>query len=74
MKMKQLRECVVLFVFLISGLCSAVSVYANPVEGQDYKVLVNPQPTQNKALIEVIEFFGMVALIAIISICRLRAG
>ncbi len=55
--MKQLKKRVVLFVFLIVGLCGAAGIYANPVEGQDYRVLANPQPTQNKALIEVIEFF-----------------
>jgi thiol:disulfide interchange protein DsbA len=57
--MKQLKEITVaLSVLLIAGLCGMVNiVYAGPVEGQDYKVLANPQPTRNKAQIEVIEFF-----------------
>jgi len=43
--------------FLIIGFAGVMNVHAGPVEGQDYKILSNPQPTQNTDKIEVIEFF-----------------
>ena len=57
--MKQLKKFAVALAFLLmAGVYGmACVVYAAPVEGQDYKVLANPQPTRNKAQIEVIEFF-----------------
>ena len=57
--MKQLKKFAVALAFLLmAGVYGmACVVYAAPVEGQDYKVLANPQPTRNNAQIEVIEFF-----------------
>ncbi|MDR4514649.1 thiol:disulfide interchange protein DsbA/DsbL [Nitrosomonas sp.] len=51
------RLMMLLNVFLGIILLSTAGVHAELVEGRDYKVLQNPQPTQNSERIEVIEFF-----------------
>jgi len=56
MKLK-MRLVAVLVVFFGIGMFDLMNVHAGPVEGHDYKMLANQQPTQNKDLIEVIEFF-----------------
>lgn len=45
--------------FLLLGfiLINSLSVRADIVEGKDYTVLTNPQPTQDSSTIEVLEFF-----------------
>lgn len=51
------RLIAILTVFLGITALNMVNVHAEIVEGRDYEVLANPQPTQNSDLIEVIEFF-----------------
>lgn len=47
-----------LFLLLINlGLTGALTAHAEIIEGRDYIVLTNPQPTEDKRSIEVIEFF-----------------
>lgn len=49
---------IVAFIGLIAaGLLSIGNVQAEIVEGRDYNILENPQPTQNNDRIEVLEFF-----------------
>ena len=51
------RLTVVLIVFLSMSFLHAPSISAELVEGRDYQVLKNPQPTKNEDRIEVLEFF-----------------
>ncbi|SEQ89425.1 thiol:disulfide interchange protein DsbA [Nitrosomonas sp. Nm51] len=51
------RLITVLIVFLGIMLSSTAGTHAGIVAGSDYKVLQNPQPTQDSERIEVIEFF-----------------
>ncbi|SEM85050.1 thiol:disulfide interchange protein DsbA/DsbL [Nitrosomonas marina] len=51
------RLITVLNVFFGIILLSTSGVHAEIVAGRDYKILQNPQPTQNNERIEVIEFF-----------------
>ncbi|MDR4516483.1 MAG: thiol:disulfide interchange protein DsbA/DsbL [Nitrosomonas sp.] len=51
------RLIVILVVFLAITVLGVTNVHAEIVEGRDYKVLANPQSTQNADRIEVIEFF-----------------
>lgn len=43
--------------FIVIGLANASFAQAEIVEGRDYIVLANPQPTEDKRSIEVLEFF-----------------
>ncbi|HNP25826.1 MAG TPA: thiol:disulfide interchange protein DsbA/DsbL [Nitrosomonas sp.] len=47
----------IVIVAIVTGLFGMTSIHAEIVEGRDYKVLENPQPTQHNDRIEVIEFF-----------------
>ncbi len=47
----------VFFLLLSFGLINSLSARADIVEGKDYTVLANPQPTQDANKIEVLEFF-----------------
>lgn len=47
----------VFFLVLSFGLINTPSARAEIVEGKDYSVLTNPQPTQDSNKIEVLEFF-----------------
>ncbi|WP_297325762.1 thiol:disulfide interchange protein DsbA/DsbL [Nitrosomonas sp.] len=47
----------VFFLLLSFGLINSLSARADIVEGKDYTVLTNPQPTQDANKIEVLEFF-----------------
>ncbi|PXW89652.1 thiol:disulfide interchange protein DsbA [Nitrosomonas sp. Nm84] len=52
------RQSLVVFFLLLSfGLINSLSARADIVEGKDYTVLTNPQPTQDANKIEVLEFF-----------------
>ena len=51
------RLIVILVVFLGMTVLGMTNSHAEIVEGRDYKVLANPQSTQNADRIEVIEFF-----------------
>ncbi len=55
--MNQRKSLVVFFLLLSFGLINSLSVRADIVEGKDYTVLTNPQPTQDANKIEVLEFF-----------------
>lgn len=47
----------VFFLLLSFGLINSLSARADIVEGKDYTILTNPQPTQDANKIEVLEFF-----------------
>jgi thiol:disulfide interchange protein DsbA len=53
-----LRKCFAVFFLLLSfSLINISGAHADIVEGKDYTILINPQPTQDSDTIEVIEFF-----------------
>ena len=52
------RQSLAVFLLLLSfGLINSWSVRADIVEGRDYTVVANPQPTESAEKIEVLEFF-----------------
>ncbi len=53
----QMNRLLAIIVFSGIVLIGMTGTHAEIVVGQDYKVLKNPQPTQDKSRIEVIEFF-----------------
>ncbi len=55
--MNQRKSLAVFFLLLSFSLINGLSARANIVEGKDYTVLTNPQPTQDADKIEVLEFF-----------------
>ena len=55
--MNHRQSLAVFFLLLSCGLINSLSARADIVEGKDYTVLTNPQPTQDANKIEVLEFF-----------------
>lgn len=55
--MNRRQSFAVFFLLLSFGLINSLSARADIVEGKDYTVLTNPQPTQDANKIEVLEFF-----------------
>lgn len=55
--MNHRQSLAVFFLLLSFGLINSLSARADIVEGKDYTVLTNPQPTQDANKIEVLEFF-----------------
>jgi thiol:disulfide interchange protein DsbA len=52
-----IRFFTILLLFLNLGFTGISGVHAEPAEGRDYAVLLNPQPTASGDNIEVLEFF-----------------
>lgn len=55
--MNRHKSVAIFFILLGLGLINGLTARAEIVEGKDYTVLVNPQPTQDINKIEVLEFF-----------------
>ena len=55
--MNQRKFLAIFFLLLSFGLINSSNALADIVEGKDYTVLTNPQPTQDSNKIEVLEFF-----------------
>ena len=55
--MNQRKFLAIFFLLLSFGLINSSNALADIVEGKDYTVLTNPQPTQDNNKIEVLEFF-----------------
>lgn len=56
--MNRYKSLAAFFLLLLSvGLIHSSNVRADIVEGKDYTILTNPQPTQDSNTIEVLEFF-----------------